>query len=171
MNADAYVNLKVYFHNDVFFSNAIDVFGGRISGRITSNLVNLSKMHGDSMPINSIKLFLDESWEYGSLIINDFIDVEFSKQGKDKKKKKFYLTGITTDYGFPLKAIGNEIRSSETRRFDKKFSFSHALKKFNGNPAIKDLAICVVRNFPHAISPIEGKSPKDILRDTTPSED
>ncbi len=148
---NSYINVKNYFHNNEFISNGIDL----TNGRICTELSNFCKRYGASMPIHSIELLLDDSLNYGSLIVNEFLDVRFGKLKKSKNKKKFHLTGISTDYERPSNGIERKINTHGAQIMKEKFSFYHALEKFKNNPAIRELVTCVMKNFPHAISHIE----------------
>lgn len=146
----SYVNVKNYFNNEKFVSNGIDLAGGRVCTKLSG----FCKKYGAKVQINSIELLLDDSLDYGSLIINEFLDVRFGKLKKSNRKKKFHLIGISTDYEIPSDGIAGKINTHGARLMKNKYSFFYALENFKSNQAIKELAMCVIINFPHAVSSI-----------------
>jgi len=145
--SDSNLNLKNYFSQGEFISNGVDLTGARIC-TVLSRFCS-SKI--DSSLIYSIELFLDESLDFGSLVINDFLELRFGKTTRPKHKKKFHLTGISTDYELPLGSAERKINTRGARVMKKKISFCHALLKFAEEPAVKNLVMCVRENLPHAI--------------------
>jgi hypothetical protein len=143
-----YVNVKNYFNNERFVSNGVDLGGCRIC----TELSNFCKIDDASTQIRSIELLLDNSLDYGSLIINEFLDVRFGKIRMSNRKKKFHLTGISTDYELPSDGIAGKINTHGARLMKNKYSFFYAMDKFKNNQAIKELVMCVIKHFPHAIS-------------------
>ena len=145
-NSNSFVNVKNYFHNNEFVSNGIDL----TNGRLCTILSHFHKKYKTASLISSIELLLDDSLDYGSLIVNGFLDVRFGKSKKSKGKKKFHLIGISTDYELPLNSTAREINTHGARLMKGKLSFSRALEKFKDNPALKELATCVMEYFPYA---------------------
>lgn len=152
VHSDSCVNVKNYFCSGKFISNGVDFTGGRIC----TELSKFCKKHERSMLVHSIELLLDDSLDFGSLIVNKFLDLRFGKLKSPTGKKKFHLIGISTDYEHPSRKIDREISTHGARIMKEEVSFHRALEKFKCEPAIKELVTCVIRNFPHAISPIEG---------------
>ena len=152
-HSNSYVNIKNYFCNGKFISNGVDVTGGRIC----TELSKFCKKHERSMLIHSIELLLDDSLDFGSLIVNKFLDLRFGKLKGPTGKKKFHLTGISTDYEHPSGKIEREISTHGARIMKEGVSFYRALEKFKSEPAIKELVTCVMKNFPHAISVSENR--------------
>jgi hypothetical protein len=150
--SNSYVNVKNYFSNNEFISNGVDFTGGRIC----TELSRFCKKYERSMLVHSIELLLDDSLDFGSLIVNRFLDLRFGKLESPAGKKKFHLTGISTDYEHPSGKIEREISTHGARIMKEEVSFYRALEKFKREPAIKELVTCVMKNFPHAISPIES---------------
>jgi len=148
-NSRRHVNVKNYFHNRKFISNGIDFFDG---GRIFNVLEKLKDKCENQYDINSIELLMDESLNYGSLIINKFLDIRFSKSDRPKRKKKFLLIGISTDYEVPNDEFAKNGNTHGARLLKECFSFFHASKKFKNDLAIQELVACVVKNFPHAVA-------------------
>lgn len=144
--SESEINLKVYFLNKQFFSNGIDLFECKIS----TCLLNFCKSPRKLKSINSIELLLDNSLDSGSLIINDFLDVRFQKS-KFGSKKKFHLAGISTNFeNTPSKSDGKS-NTRFARNMKDAFPFQYVLKKFKKNAAIRDLAMCVMKNFPSSV--------------------
>jgi len=150
---DSSLNLKNYFSQGEFISNGVDLAGARIC----TELSRFCSSKIDSLLIYSIELLLDESLDFGSLVINDFLELRFGKTTRSKRKKKFHLTGISTDYELPLGSAERKINTHGARKMKKKVSFCHALLKFAEEPAVKDLVMCIRGNLPHAILDEVGK--------------
>lgn len=146
-NSNSCVNIKNYFHDNKFISNGLDL----TNGRVCTILSNFQKKYGESAPIHSIELLLDDSLNYGSLILNEFLDIRFSKLKKPKRKKKFHLTGISTDYELPSNGINREVNTRGARMMKEHVYFRHASEKFKDNPAIKELVMFVIKKYPHAL--------------------
>lgn len=146
-NSNVYTNIKNYFQNNQFISNGLDLS----NGRLCTILSNLQKKYNQTTKIDSIEFLLDDSLEYGSLIVNKFLDIRFGKLRDCKYKSKFHFTGISTDYEIPSDSTEKKVSTNGARIMKNKFSFSHLTKLSKDNPAIKELVICVLKNFPRAI--------------------
>lgn len=142
------VNVKNYYHNGDFVSNGVDLDGGRI-GTVLSDFF---KSYTESMPIHSIELLLDDSLNYGSLIINDFLEIRFGKLGRPKRQKKYHIFGISTDYETPSNSTQRKVNTHAARMTKSHFSFRRSLVRFKNDPAISELVLCVMKKFPNAIS-------------------
>jgi len=151
-HSNSSATIKNYFCNGEFISNGVDF----ARGRICTELTLFCKKRNASTLVNSIELFFNESLGFGSLVINKFLDLRFGKLGNEKRRKKFHLTGISTDFELPSGGMGRQVNTYAVRATKEKISFYRALKKFNDEPAIRELVMCVIKNFPHAISPVEG---------------
>jgi|GEM_PF-5759284 len=151
--SSSYVNVKNYFSNNEFISNGVDF----TNGRICTELSKFCKKYERSMLVHSIELLLDDSLDFGSLIVNKFLDLRFGKLKSPAGKKKFHLTGISTDYEHPSGKIDREINTHGARIMKEEVSFYRALEKFKSEPAIKELVTCVMKNLPHAISVSENR--------------
>jgi hypothetical protein len=97
--------------------------------------------------VNSIELFFNEPLGFGSLVINKFLDLRFGKLGNEKRRKKFHLTGISTDFELPSGGMGRQVNTYAVRVTKEKISFYRALKKFNDEPAIRELVMCVIKKL------------------------
>jgi len=148
-NSRIHANVKNYFHNGVFISNGIDFFGGDRMCKVLSNLSGECRKNSE---IKSIELLVDESLNFGSLIINKFLDVRFSKLNRPKRKKKFFLIGISTDYEVASGGLAENGNTHGARLLKKNFSFLNLSKSLKSDPAIQELVTCVMKNYPHAVS-------------------
>jgi hypothetical protein len=140
------VNIKLYFHEGEFISNGVDVSHGRLS----TALSDFCRDYGVST-VGSIELFLDDSLNYGSLILNNFLDLRFGKLGNPKRKKRFHLTGISTDYELPLNGTERGTNTRAARSTKSRVSFHSAPMDFKRSPAVSELMACLVKNFPAAV--------------------
>ncbi|WP_157462666.1 hypothetical protein [Curvibacter gracilis] len=147
-NTRVYANVKNYFHNGEFISNGIDFFG---ADKMCNALKKLKDKFENHFEINSVELLVDESFNYGSMIINGFLDVRFSKLRRPKRKKKFFLVGISTDYEVSSGELAKNGNTHGARLLKDYISFFNASKKFKNDPAIQELVTCVMKNFPHAV--------------------
>jgi len=147
-NTMIYVNVKNYFHNGEFISNGIDFFDGE---RIINTIRDLEDKYKNQFDVNSIELLMDESLNHGSLIINKFLDVRFSKSNRPRRKKKFLLIGISTDYDASKDEFAKNGNTHSARILKEYFSFFNTSKRFKNDSAIQELVACVIKNYPHAV--------------------
>lgn len=147
VNKNHYINLKLYFVGNKYESNGIGV-----SGVKAKKILNkYAFLYGKSNLIKKIQLYLGDSKNYGSIIINDFIDFRFDKKGAyHLKKKSFEFTGLSTDISMSKEFTEKQIDTKHARKTKEYFSFLEAKKKFPHNKALMNLIEILLRNFPGA---------------------
>ena len=145
-NSNSDFNMKLYFHENNFMSNGVD-----FSIRICTYLAKFKNEFNDFIKINSIEILLDDYFESGSLIVNEFIEMRFGKIGRPKAKKKFHLMGISTDYEVPLKSTKNKISTHGARIRNTRLSFDRAMKLAKQSSALFELITLIKKDFPSAI--------------------
>ena len=145
-NRKYYINFKLYFVEKKYESNGIDLFGVKFKTFIN----NYAILYGDLGYIKTIRLYLDGSGCFGSIVINDNLDFRFEKRGVHLKRKFFEFTGLSTDIGESNNFTEKKINTTHAKKTKTTYSFSEAKKKFPRNKAVIELIDLLLRKFPQA---------------------
>lgn len=141
LGENCYVSLKIYFRNGELFSNGISLNGGRIC-----RYLNLLGGSSSVMNVSSLEMLWDDSCDYGSIIINGYLDIRFGIVGKVDRRKKYHLLGISTDYEISSPASTSQT-STHGARVMKDGGIAATRKKMS-RLSVAGLINCVNRNFP-----------------------
>ena len=85
------INLKLYFWHGKYFSNGLDLFGINFSDAIDT----LMKYKNQ---ISDLELLFNNDNGFGSLLVNNKIELRFDRKKFSKNKVRYIFTGISSDH-------------------------------------------------------------------------
>lgn len=147
IDTEIYINFKIYYIGNTLNSNGISVS----RGPFVDVLKKISRRLKTVRSVYSLELLLDNSLNYGSIIVNNLIDIKFGKIGRGMDRKKFHLLGISTDYGFVENWEVKAINTHGARLMKDGVSFVDAQVKYKYNSSILGVIGALMENFPGAI--------------------
>lgn len=140
------INLKLYFSGNNYYSNGIDIYGKRILSVFRKIFLKNEKSDG----IKKIILLYEPNGDYGSLIINDILDVRFGKAGRGSQKKRYHILGISTDFECTEGWQERAMSTHGAKIMKPKISFATAKKRYRKNRALQELISYFTKNNPSA---------------------
>lgn len=154
LGGNHYVNLKIYFKNGELLSNGVSLNGGRIC-----RYLDFLGGSSSAMDVSSLEILWDESCDYGSIILNGYLDIRYGIIGNVDRRKKFHLLGISTDYEISSPASTSRI-STHGARVMKDGGLGATRKKMN-RLSVAGLIDCINRNFAGAIDGVFVRHPSN----------
>lgn len=143
---EIYIYLKLYYENGKFISNGLSIRGARISRLFRGLDANVF-----SSLIKSFDVFFDDSFECGSIIINNYLEIRFSIKRNPNKKKKFQLVGISTDYELPIDSTARSINTNGARSRNNRCPQTMFEKASKKNAAVHQLLAFTSLKFPSSV--------------------
>lgn len=140
-------NAKIYFSNEGFVSNGFDFW----SGRLVSILSCLGVKCNDERfaRVTSMDFLVDEDFNFGSLIINNCLDVRFLRRAG--RRNRFKISGISTDFQFEKQNLRPNVNTGFARAIKKEISVYAAKKRFKYDLGINELAGFLINEFPAVV--------------------
>lgn len=145
LNSPIYLKLKFYFSDGHYHSNGIDLIGCA-----AVKLLNIFKNH--SSEIKSIYLLYEDYGDYGSLIVNDMLDIRFGKSGKYSRKGKYKILGLSTDFECNENWKEKSFNTQSAEKLKPRIDFKRAKGKYKNNKAMQQLINQLLEYFPEACS-------------------
>lgn len=137
------LNFKVYIENGVIDSNGVEL-GGNL--RVETELHRLATLLAPGA-IRSIELLVFDNLLAATLLINNTVNINIHRYGKQHGRSKFSVGAISTDAGFRPETVTKKFNTRFSRKLCDETVGPQPSGKHARNPALRNLSACLVRLF------------------------